>query len=117
MKFLVDAHFPIRLARQLRQNGFEAMHTLEFPNQNRTSDEELMDFADVNDYIVLTKDADFVDGFYLRAKPRKLLLMSTGNISNKDLEHLMALNLPSIETAFEQHNFVEINRSQLIVHV
>lgn len=38
MKFLVDAHLPKSLARFLRERGFDAIHTLELPDKNRTDD-------------------------------------------------------------------------------
>ena len=38
MKFLIDAQLPQRLAAQLRQAGLEAIHTLDLPGGNRTTD-------------------------------------------------------------------------------
>jgi Domain of unknown function (DUF5615) len=42
MKFLIDAQLPRRLATQLQQAGFEATHTLDLPNGNRTTDQALI---------------------------------------------------------------------------
>jgi predicted nuclease of predicted toxin-antitoxin system len=36
MKFLIDAQLPRRLAHQLRTAGFEAIHTLDLPQGNRS---------------------------------------------------------------------------------
>jgi len=49
-------------------------------------------------YVVVTKDEDFVDTFLLRHEPYKLLI-ATGNITNDDLERLFQHNLeiPSTE--------------------
>lgn len=38
MKFLVDAHLPRRLVFLLRAAGYEAIHTLDMPKGNRTTD-------------------------------------------------------------------------------
>lgn len=38
MKFLVDAQLPRRLAGRLREAGHEAIHTLDLPLGNRTTD-------------------------------------------------------------------------------
>jgi predicted nuclease of predicted toxin-antitoxin system len=38
--------------------------------------------------VVVTKDSDFVNSFLLSRRPRKLLLVSTGNIGNAELEAL-----------------------------
>jgi predicted nuclease of predicted toxin-antitoxin system len=87
MRFLIDAHLPRRLARLLEERGHQAIHTLDFPQRNKTTDRELMEYADANDFVVVTKDADFVDSFYLKNSPMKLWLISTGNITIKNLKN------------------------------
>lgn len=84
-RFLVDAQLPRRLAIALRQQGFDALHTLDLPNGNRTSDAELNLISLDEQRVVVTKDADFVESFLLQGAPFKLLLVSTGNIDNDEL--------------------------------
>ena len=117
MKFLVDAHLPRRLAYQLRTWGHEAIHTLDLPRRNRTSDGEMGDISLREQTIVVTKDADFVNTFTVQRVPYKLLLVSTGNIKNMDLETLFEQNITDITAAFVSHDFVEITRTMLIIHV
>ncbi len=47
MRFLVDAQLPRRLARWLVQKGHDALHTLDLPSANRTTDEEITSLADL----------------------------------------------------------------------
>jgi predicted nuclease of predicted toxin-antitoxin system len=117
MIFLVDAQLPRRLARMLQQYGHNVYHTLDLPHQNRTDDDEIMQFADTHDCIVITKDSDFVDAFYLQHRPQKLWLLSTGNISNRDLDILIRSNIDHIVTLFQQYRFVELSRTDLIAHM
>lgn len=117
MNFLVDAHLPRRLCRILANYGHSAIHTLDLPHQNQTDDHEIMQYADANDCVVISKDADFVDAFYLQQTPHKLWLISTGNISNLDLERLILANLSTIVTLFANHRFIELSRTDIIVHV
>lgn len=117
MKFLVDAQLPRRVARGLVDLGFDAIHTLDLPLQNRTSDSSIMDVADRDDRIVVTKDADFVHSFHIAGRPKHLLLISTGNISNADLERLLLPLVPEIVAAFKGHCFLELTRSMLVVRV
>jgi predicted nuclease of predicted toxin-antitoxin system len=117
MKFLVDAHLPRRLVRRLRELGLDAIHTLDLPAANRTSDTEICVIAASESRIVVTKDADFVHSFVLHRRPPKLLLISTGNISNDELEALLLPAMPAILKAFDTASFVELNRSNLITHV
>ncbi|HXM46333.1 MAG TPA: DUF5615 family PIN-like protein [Pyrinomonadaceae bacterium] len=65
MKFLIDAQLPRRLAAQFRQAGLEAIHTLDLPDGNRTTDRVINELSIKEQYIVVTKDADFVESFLL----------------------------------------------------
>jgi predicted nuclease of predicted toxin-antitoxin system len=116
MNFLVDAHLPRRLCRVLATAGHTALHTLDLPQQNHTDDRDIMVYADAHDCIVVTKDADFVDAFYLQHTPHKLWLISTGNISNPELERLVRANLNAIFLLFTQHRFVEMSRTDIVAH-
>ena len=117
MKFLVDAHLPRRLAHRLRAWGHEAIHTLDLPRGNRTLDEEIENISLREQAIVVTKDADFVNTFTVQRVPYKLLLVSTGNIKNVDLDTLFEQHITDITQAFVSHDFVEITRTMLIIHV
>lgn len=116
MKFLVDAQLPRKLAYILQQEGYDAIHTLDLPQQNRTKDSAIISIADAEQRIVITKDADFVDSFILTRRPNKLLVVSTGNISNQALESLFLSALPQIAEAFKLHSYVELSRTAIITH-
>jgi len=116
MRFLVDAQLPRRLAHRLRAAGHDTIHTLDVPTGNRTSDVEIIAIARRERRIVVTKDADFVNSFVMSRQPEKLLLISTGNMTNTGLEALILLHLPDLVTALTTHDFVEITRTALIVH-
>jgi predicted nuclease of predicted toxin-antitoxin system len=106
MKFLVDAQLPRRLAYQLKDIGFDAVHTLDLPVANRTSDAEINNISINEKRIVITKDADFVNSFHLQKKPWKLLLVSTGNIGNVDLEAVFLANIEIIAKRFGNFDFI-----------
>lgn len=116
MKFLVDAHLPRRLAIAIRAAGHDVVHTLDLPDQNRTSDAEINDISVSEQRVVITKDADFVNSFYLQEKPYKLLLISTGNISNALLEALVLPNLIHLVTQLEANSFVELTHTSVVIH-
>jgi predicted nuclease of predicted toxin-antitoxin system len=64
---------------------------------------------------VTTKDADFVDSHLLYARPEKLLLISTGNISNRELEALVVPLIPIIDHEFHTHSFLELGRMGILI--
>ncbi|MEM8641134.1 MAG: DUF5615 family PIN-like protein [Cyanobacteria bacterium P01_G01_bin.54] len=104
MKFLVNAQLPRRIVRCLQELGHDAMHAMDLPLGNRTPDEIINEVSIRDNYIVITKDSDFVDSFTLYRKPYKLLLISTGNIKNTDLEALLLKNIDDIVSGFEKHD-------------
>ena len=116
MKFLVDAQLPRRLARELAAAGHDAVHTSDFPASNRTPDKEIVALAMRENRIVVTKDNDFVTSFLLQGTPQKLLLISTGNISNDQLSKLLASNLTALENAFRNYDFVELSAVTITIH-
>src|ERR1022692_3747854 len=109
MKFIVDAQLPRRLALELSGIGHEAVHTLDFPGGNRTPDGDIIAMAIRENRVVVTKDNDFVTSFLLRGVPPKLLLITTGNISNDALSKLLAANMVALESALTSHDFVELS--------
>jgi predicted nuclease of predicted toxin-antitoxin system len=115
MKFLVDAQLPQRFANWLNEAGHDALHTLELPRKNLTTDEEVVARAKRDGRIVVSKDADFVQTYLITGEP-PLLLISTGNINNAELEKILRANLAGIESAFASSRFVEITRDALVVH-
>jgi len=117
MNFLIDAQLPRRLARLLTAAGHDAVHTLDLPSANHTTDAEINAISIQEQRVVVTKDSDFVDSFLLSNEPYKLLLISTGNISNKDLEALCTPQIPTIVATFQTHDYVELTNTALIVHV
>ncbi|MTD17386.1 hypothetical protein GIS00_25985 [Nakamurella sp. YIM 132087] len=115
MKFLVDAQLPRRLAVHLTELGHDAVHTLELPDQNRTSDDDICSVADAQNRIVVSKDSDFRDTHILDNTPSRLLHVATGNISNTELLALMDAYLEEILQAFDHSNHVELHLTALVV--
>ena len=117
MKFPVDAHnCRDILSASLKWSGHDVLHTLDLPSGNRTPDWRINEISVEEQRIVVTKDADFVNSFLISGEPYKLLLVSTGNVSNKELDGLFAKNLSAIVAALEIYDFVEITRTSLIEH-
>ena len=115
MKFLVGAQLPKRFAHWLNVAGQDALHTLDLPRKNLTTDSEIIAQAQQDGRIVVTGDADFVRSFLITGKPL-LLLISTGNMSNTALEKILRTNFADIESAFATSRFVEITGDALVVH-
>ncbi len=116
MKFLVDAQLPRRLAVWLQQRGHDVIHTLDLAQQNRTPDASLLARANQDDRVLVTKDTDFEITHELGQGPPKLLLITTGNIHNNELLSLFVRHEETLFRLLAEHEFIELSRSQVIVH-
>ncbi|MBM3180514.1 MAG: hypothetical protein FJZ86_09175 [Chloroflexi bacterium] len=116
MNFLIDANLPRRLVNLFLERGHHAVHTLDLPDENATEDTAILQYSDENDCVITTKDSDFTTSFWLNNRPNKLLLISTGNISNTELEKLLVANIDQVIGDLSRNRFVELNREHVIVH-
>jgi predicted nuclease of predicted toxin-antitoxin system len=110
MKFLVDAQLPRRMADWLRAALHDAIHTFDLPDGNRSSDAKIIAEADAQSRVVITKDADFVNSHLLSGRPAKLLLISSGNLSNPQMEQLFVPLIATITVELQNNAFVESKR-------
>ena len=115
MKFLIDAQLPRRIASWLNGAGCDAIHTLELPDGNLTTDAQVIETADRDERAIVTKDSDFVDSHLLQGRPAKMLLISTGNITNRDLEALLVPLPPDMMREFVAQAFLELGPGGLVV--
>ena len=116
MRFLVDAQLPVRLAARLRDLGCDVLHTSSLPDGNRTTDQQIAAVADQDGRVVVSKDADFRNGHLLAGSPARLLVVTTGNISNDHLLNLFESRLAEIEEAFALGDHVELRRNTVVSH-
>ena len=110
MKVLCDVHISYNVVRLLNMNQIESIHVNDILDGWSTKDREIALFADANDFIVFTKDADFRNSHFLSQTPKKLIKLSLGNISTKDLLSILTENLEHLrKICFNDCFIVEIN--------
>lgn len=116
MRFIVDAHLPLALKTWLKSRGHDVVHTRDLPRKNLSDDIEVIEIAVREERIVISKDSDFFDYFVLKGIPPKLLMLTTGNIVNKDLLKLFQLNFDQLEILLQQFSVVEMSNTEILVH-
>lgn len=115
MKFLCDVHISIKLVKFLNYKNYESMHVNSILDKWYTKDEDISKFADQNNLILISKDADFRDSFYLKNTPKKLVKVNLVNISNSELILILENNLDKIEKLNLLDSFIlEIDKDSLI---
>lgn len=116
MKFIIDANLPFRLAKSLKEKGYDIIHTDDLPDKERIKDNEIKKIAVNQKRIIITKDSDFLDSHLIQGIPSKLLLITTGNIINKALIILFDNHFDRIIDLFDLYDFIELNNEQIVGH-
>lgn len=106
MKFLCDVHISYKIADLFRNLGYEAIHINDILNKSETKDSEICKYADEKNLIVLTKDSDFRDSFFIKNSPKKLIKINLGNISNQELKAILTENVKLIEKLSIRDSFL-----------
>jgi len=116
MNFLCDVHLSFRLVKYLSQRGHDVVHVNHLPEKWFTSDVQICDYADKNNFILITKDADFRNSFMLKKTPHKVIRITLGNISHLDLINLFENHLEIVAKYLEnQFCYIEINKHDVLV--
>ncbi len=116
MKILCDVHITYKVVKLLIDKGIEAVHINQILDKWFTKDHEISYYADLHDYTVVSKDADFKDSHLLRNTPKKLIKINLGNISNKELLVIFDAHWQSFEKITEQGKcLIEVNADSITV--
>lgn len=117
MKILCDVHISIKVAKLFINKGFVAVHVNDILDKWYTSDIKISEYADQNDFTVITKDSDFKNSHFIKGSPRKLIKINLGNISTKRLLEILDNYSTFINEKFEsnQECYFEINNDYLLI--
>lgn len=97
MQFICDVHISFRIVNFLKSKGYDAMHVNDLPDKWFTKDNDISKYADTNDLILITKDSDFRDSYFIKKSPKKLIKINLGNISNNSLIEILSEILVVVE--------------------
>lgn len=114
--FLIDQQLPRALAHHLTAKGHDAKHTKDYPGGSTMPDVEVIRIADTEHRVAVTKDEDFRVSHLLDRKPARLLHVTCGNISTRDLLALVDQHYAALEVALIECNYIELDRIGIIIH-
>jgi len=116
LRFIVDTQLPPSLAEFFRRRGFDAIHVINCPNGALTADEEIISIAIAEKRIVVTKDSDFMDYYFLKGYPPAVLLLQLGNIKNNNLFFLLNKHIEEITSLFaDQTKFLILQKDKIVL--
>ncbi len=116
MKYLIDAQLPLHLKKYLEYNNIDVLHILDLDSTGTMSDATISKLADSQNRVVISKDIDFYNSHFVNNSPKKLLLVTTGNITNQRLVELFKSMIFHLNDYYETSNFIELTNDELIIH-
>ncbi len=90
----------------LKFKHYDCIHVNTILDKWFTKDSDISNYSDQNNLILITKDADFRDSYFLKNTPKKLVKINLGNISNSKLIEIIDANLEKIEKLNSNQNFI-----------
>lgn len=96
MKLLFDQNLSPKLVNQLASVYPNSSHVY-LLGLDTSPDKDIWDYAKLNGYILVTKDADFGDMSMLRGFPPKVVWLRRGNCSANDIEKILRGHYADIE--------------------
>jgi predicted nuclease of predicted toxin-antitoxin system len=109
MKLLLDENLSRRIVPFLQQNYPDSSQVVLLGLQAAT-DAEIWEFAKVQGYVIVSRDADFLDLSLLKGAPPKLIRIRTPNLSRAATLSMLLSNQQLVEQVLidEANDFVEI---------
>lgn len=103
MKLLFDQNISHKLVDKIG-NMFPNSSHVKKESLDTSSDERVWDFARYNNFIIVSKDSDFIDKSIVRGFPPKIIWINKGNCSSKVIENILRDNFLLIKNFSEEQN-------------
>jgi predicted nuclease of predicted toxin-antitoxin system len=87
------------------------------PYANATGDNYISEISMQEEQVVISKDSDFYNDYFIRGQPYKLIFVITGNIKNSALLNLFNNNLAMIATLLNHSSVLELSNQNIVIVV
>lgn len=102
-------NFPL-LVNVLIGKGYEATHVTTLSTDRRVSDSLIVQQSSGGEFVIVTKDVDFLNSYLVKGLPKEIIYVATGNIKNRELLSLFRQHILEITYQLDVYNVVEINK-------
>lgn len=96
MKLLFDQNLSRKLVNRLADIFPESSH-VQFHGLAEKTDTEIWEFAKLNDFCIVTQDADFAERSRLYGSPPKVMWLRCGNVPTYKVEELIRMGSEAIQ--------------------
>jgi len=117
MKVVCDVHIPFKLISFLRSKNIEAAHVNNILNSFYTSDKAIADYADKNNLVVITKDIDFRNSYFIQRSLQRVIRICLGNIPTAGLIMIFEKHLDFLIELYQTtpQFYIEISSSHSVM--
>ena len=114
MKFLIDENLPPALAELFQSHGLAAYHINSFKRKHRemVKDHQIRRLALYNDYVIVTRDDDFVKSYVDRKVPDKMIFVFGMHTKNELLNRMDEI-MDQLKQLILIYDFLEINPQEI----
>jgi len=105
MNLLLDANLSWRLSRNLSNHFEKVRHVDQIGIGIPAKDLDIWEWSRKNDFIIVTNDEDFLNLLIMKGFPPKVILLRTGNQSNKYLSDLLIQKKENILNLSESDHY------------
>lgn len=106
MKVWIDAQLPPTLASWLNNNFVLEALSLKDLGLRDAKDTDIFEAARVADAVIMTKDSDFIDLVCRLGTPPRIIWLTCGNVTNRNLHRLLLGTLPEALEKLQQGEII-----------
>ena len=99
MKLLLDQNISHKILKDINQEFPKSNHVYKI-NMHLSSDQDIWDYAQKNDFVIVTQDSDFHERSLIYGYPPKILWLRTGNTSTENIKNLLLKNSQKIKVFY-----------------
>jgi predicted nuclease of predicted toxin-antitoxin system len=103
MKLLLDQNLSPRLVSRLADLYPDSQH-VSFIGLDQADDSAVWEYANQNDFTVVTRDSDFSELSVLRGSPPKVIWIRRGNCSTNQIEEILRSHSEEIKQFSDNPN-------------
>lgn len=95
MKLLLDQNISRKLVALMREEFPDSSHVAELGLEQAT-DRQIWEYAQQNDYVIVSKDSDFRQLAFLLGPPPRAVWLNVGNVDSLTILELLRNNRESV---------------------
>ena len=106
--YLIDSNLPYH---------FDLWESPRFIHVNdlndKWTDEEIWEYAKLNDLIIISKDVDFSNKIIVKSPPPKVIHIKVGNLKIRDLHKFLLAIWPSIDKKIKKFKLINVYKDKI----